>query len=309
MACYKPLTAWQQDDGSLTFAERGKHLVRELTLACGQCIGCRIQRVNDWTVRCLHEAQMVGLSSFLTLTYDEQHLPPRGDLHYPDFQDFMRKLRIHLNPRVKRGTPKPPRRKVRFFCGAEYGSEKGRPHFHALLFGYFPDDRVLCPPGKTDYPMWTSPTVERLWGKGRHDFGLVTPESAAYVAGYATKKITGPQAENHYERCDPVTGELYQVQPEFGRMSLRPGIGSTWLKKYGHTDVFAHDRIIINGTARKVPKYYNEQWKTVDPDRMEELELLRSITAQRFLENNTDARLAVREQCAKAKLQRKEQSL
>lgn len=243
---------------------------------------------------------MQGLSCFVTLTYDDDHLPPRGDLHYPDFQGFMKRLNRH---RAYQGD-----KNVRFFCGAEYGSEKGRPHFHALLFGFFPDDRVHYPTNQP-YPMWTSPTIERLWGKGRHNFGLVTPESAAYVAGYATKKITGAAAAEHYTRCDPLTGELYQVQPEFGRMSLKPAIGMTWLEKFGASDVYAHDSVIINGRARKVPRAYDKKWNTVDPDRMEELEFLRSVEAKRFLEHNTDARLAVRELCAKARLDRKENKL
>lgn len=299
MPCYRPLTAWQTDDGAITFAERGR-IRRELLLPCGQCIGCRVQRVNDWTIRCLHEAQMSGLSCFLTLTYDDNNIPPRGDLNYPDFQGFMKRLRRY---RAYRGQQSP-----RYFVGGEYGSKKGRPHYHALLFGFFPDDRVPYPT-ENEYPMWSSPTIEKLWGKGRHNFGLVTPESASYVAGYATKKITGAQAAEHYERCDPVTGELYQVTPEFGRMSLNPAIGSSWLEKYGRSDAYAHDQVIINGRKKKIPKAYDKKWKTVDPDRMEELEFLRSVHAKRFLEHNTDARLAVREHCAKARLQSKVQTL
>jgi len=300
MPCFRPLTAWQTDDGSILFAERGKSIRRELLLPCGQCIGCRTQRVTDWTVRCLHECQMAGLSCFVTLTYDEKHLPDRGNLHYPDFQGFMKRLRGHCE---YRGLKKP-----RFFCGAEYGSAKGRPHFHALLFGYFPSDRVPYPT-ENDYPMWTSPSIEKLWGKGRHNFGLVTPESAAYVAGYTVKKVTGKDAEEHYTRCDPFTGELYQVTPEFGRMSTVPPIGATWLKKFGHTDVYGHDCVVINGRKKKVPRAYDKQWKDVDPDRIEELEYLRSVKAKKYLEHNTDARLAVRELCAKARLATKETSL
>jgi len=90
MPCYHPLQAYQGEDGLVSFSElRRNKPVRSLQLACGQCVGCRLERSRQWAVRCMHEAQMHSENCFITLTYDAEHLPRFMSLRYRDFQLFM----------------------------------------------------------------------------------------------------------------------------------------------------------------------------------------------------------------------------
>ena len=135
-----------------------------------------------------------------------------------------------------------------FHCG-EYGDQTGRPHYHACLFGHAFPDREKWAVRKGN-PVWRSDELERLWPYGNSEIGSLTFESAAYVARYVTKKVTGRDADSHYERLDPSTGELVQIEPEFATMSRRPGIGSGWFEKFG-TDVFPSDEVVVNGHPSK----------------------------------------------------------
>jgi len=90
--CFHPVTAFQLDDLSIVFAERGS-VKRELTLRCGRCIGCKIDRSRQWGVRCVHESQMHESNVFVTLTYNDENMPIDCSLCYRDFQLFMKRLR------------------------------------------------------------------------------------------------------------------------------------------------------------------------------------------------------------------------
>ena len=131
MACYKPLTAYQCSDKSIIWREiPGADVVRTLSLPCGQCVGCRLERSRQWAVRCMHEAQMHTSNCFITLTYAPEHCPKDMSLHYEDFQLFMKRLR-------KRYTGKT----IRFYMAGEYGESFDRPHFHACIFGLDFEDK------------------------------------------------------------------------------------------------------------------------------------------------------------------------
>lgn len=90
MACFHPMVAYQCADGTVVFTERqNMPPVRTLTLPCGQCVGCRLERSRQWAVRCMNEAQMHKKNCFVTLTYKEAS----KSLRYRDFQLFMKRLR------------------------------------------------------------------------------------------------------------------------------------------------------------------------------------------------------------------------
>jgi hypothetical protein len=81
-------------------------------------------------------------------------------------------------------------------------------------------------------------------------------ESCAYVARYVTKKIKGKDAEKHYIRWDPLTGEGVPIEPEYATMSRKPGIGKTWFEKY-KADVYPHDYVVVNKHEIRPPRYYD----------------------------------------------------
>jgi len=233
----------------------------------------------------MHEKQMHEDSCMVTLTYDDDHLPDHGSLSLEDMTLFLKRLRKRSRFRY-------------FYCG-EYGEERKRPHYHALLFGIDFPDKVRCGTTKSGAEAWTSPELAAIWKGGSVQVGTITFESAAYVARYCVKKVTGSQAKTEYERVDPRTGEIVSVRPEFANMSRRPGIGARWIEKF-HSEVYPSDEVIVRGYAAKPPRYYDAYLKSVDADASEAVRRERSKA--RSYEHETADRLSVRAVCAEAKL-------
>jgi len=186
----------------------------------------------------MHEAQLHEHSVFVTLTYSDEHLGSFS-LVYSDFQKFMKRVRKKFGP-------------VRFYVAGEYGDGFQRPHFHCLLFGCWFPDREFHKDLPSGFRLYRSAQLEKLWPFGFSSIGDVTFESAAYVARYVMKKVTGKAAEQHYEFVDIGSGEVSQRVPEFNRMSLKPGIGAGWFKKFGN-EVFPNDYVVMNGVKMSPP--------------------------------------------------------
>lgn len=237
---------------------------------------------------------MHDFSSFVTLTYDDSNCPV--SLQYRDFQLFMKRLRKSFP-------------KARFYMCGEYGETTFRPHFHACLFGVFFRDRVIHSTAGP-IPLYRSALLERIWPFGFSTVGDVTFESAAYCARYVMKKVTGSRADEHYQRVSLSTGEIVSVTPEFCRMSLKPGIGATWLEKFS-ADVYGYDRdsVIVNGVRCKPPRYYDVKIKEANPELAEYLEFARYERSGRCVEDSTPERLAVREQVTTARVGNYKRSL
>jgi len=305
MSCYRPNKGYRKPNGQFTFKRKGSTGVHT-SVVCGKCIGCRLDNSRDWAVRSIHEAQTQEEngkeSCFLTLTYDNDHLPKNGSLNFKHFQNFMKLLRKEPNvPKIKY-----------FHCG-EYGDKTHRPHYHALLFGYnFPDKEYHCTrDGNTAY---ISSQLKRLWKHGLHEIGNLTFASAAYTARYILKKQYGEEADVHYNQVtelEPDTGEILQmehIQPEYTTMSN--GIGSDWYDKYAHTDVWVDDSIIVDpqdGTKpfyARVPRYYREKLKESNPDKYN---YFRAIRIAKALSNPQELlweRLETKEFCKTKQVER-----
>lgn len=116
--------------------------------------------------------------------------------------------------------------------------------------------------------------------------GNVTFESAAYVARYITKKITGDLAEKHYQGREP----------EYTTMSRCPGIGKKWFNEF-NSDVFPSDEIVLRGKIMRPPRFYDKQLEASDPVLYEKIKLDRKAQALQNAADNTDARLKVKETC------------
>lgn len=289
MPCYRPIKAFKSlergDDGryGITFNST-KALIEgsSLTLPCGSCLGCRLDRSREWAARCWHESQMHEQNAFLTLTFADEHLPPDYGLHIRTWQTFMKRLRKSIEPI-----------KARFFACGEYGEQTLRPHYHALIFGYqFPD--LVLYSIKRNVRLYTSKSLDKLWPYGLATIGNVTHQSAGYVARYVMKKVAGDDefARTYYTRQHPVTGKWHQVRREFCVQSRRPGIGSTWFEKY-KSDAFPSDFIVVNGKKMPVPKFYSNK---LEKEELEKYKRLRKLDARNRREDNTPERLKVREQ-------------
>jgi len=241
----------------------------------------------------MHEAQLHEEKSFITLTYNEENLPPGGTLNPEHFVLFMKRLRKSLCAK-----------KIRFYHCGEYGDELGRPHYHALIFGHsFPDKYQM--PGKTKSGelRFRSPSLDKLWGMGNCEVGNVTLKSAAYCTGYIMKKINGQMAERHYQKLDLSTGEIHVLHPEYCTMSRMPGIGKLWYEKF-KGDVFPHDYAVMSGIKSKVPTFYDKLLKKEDRDSYDDIKKNRKKKMQTrdVIRHSSPSRLAVRETVTKARI-------
>lgn len=287
--------------GGITFRRSEAFVdLPDAEVPCGGCIGCRLDRAQMWAVRCVHESQLHPLNCFITLTYSDTSLPPGGTLVREDFQKFMKRLRFYCAG-FKDAQNKPLR--ISFFACGEYGERTQRPHYHALIFGFDFPDKVPLPRGEGKEPLWRSPKLESLWGKGQVSIGALTPRSAAYTARYCLKKVTGEAAAEHYRRVDPKTGEVYQLLPEFALSSRNPAVGRRWIERYLQQTMH-HDNVIFNEKEVPLPSYYDKQIKRADPEALKRLKAQRVEQARepaRYA-NSRPPRLAVRAEVKAAAL-------
>jgi hypothetical protein len=186
----------------------------------------------------------------------------------------------------------------RFFHCGEYGSKNGRPHYHAIMFNLdFKDRRFFKE--RDGVQLDTSQDLEDLWGLGFCTVGDVTFESAAYVARYITKKVTGEAAADHYTWVDRETGEIHRRKPEYTTSSN--GIGRGWYEKYG-AEAFKHDSVVMRGKLVRPPRYYERLLEIDDPERFAAVKSARRATGRRRAGDNTPERLKAREACQNARL-------
>ena len=293
MPCVSPLKGWKDNEtGGLTFDRTNTK--EKMDVACGQCIGCRIDRRRHWSMRIVHESSLYeidGGNCFITLTYRDriecspeqwrngQHVPSDWSLHKAHFQKFMKRLRKSFEPQ-----------RIRYFVAGEYGRRcqhgidlecvacpvcnLGRPHYHACLFNCsFPDlEPYSSGPNGLRY---TSPMLEKIWGYGFVDVGELNFATAEYVAGYVLKKVTGIRADDHYfQYCED--GFPVWVTPEYCDMSRKPGLGRGWFDKY-QDDVFPSDEVPVvgRGVLKGVPRYYQEIYAEEHPLDFEEVKRAR----------------------------------
>lgn len=253
----------------------------ELTLPCGQCVGCRLARSKDWAMRCVHEASLYPDNCFITLTYNDDNLPPFGSLDKRHFQLFMKRLRFQYGS------------DIRFFHCGEYGDKFSRPHFHALLFNFdFEDKKHFRTVAGNK--LYTSASLSRLWPFGFSTIGSATVQSAGYVARYCLKKITGDAADDHYKFVDEDTGLIFTRSPEYTTMSRSPGIARGWIDLF-KSDVFPHDYVVLEGKKHKVPRYYDKLFEIEYPSDYKKIKDTRLDKALKHSSDQTTDRLLVRE--------------
>lgn len=267
------------------FQRQSGYVDMPVSVPCGQCIGCRLDKARDWAIRCMHEAKLHDDNCFITLTFDDVHLPENGSISKDDVQRFLKRLRFSIQPK-----------RVSYYAVGEYGEQTGRPHYHILLFGHdFPDKIPLQREGA--HTTYSSAVLRALWPYGNNMIGTITWQSAMYCCKYVTKKLYGDVTRIAF---DIDTGEWRPVEHEFALMSRNPALGKRYYKKHSG-DITAHDSIIIQGKALKPPKYYD---KLRAEDELIKAKGERVKAAKQHAANQTLDRLRVREKVAKAKLRR-----
>lgn len=299
--CYHPLLGIRDSAGQLT--KNGKHVVHIVShdffkegyesalkrsdvipIPCGKCVGCKLKYARSWANRCMLEASYHSQNWFITLTYDNEHLPysmPYLDfpgiptLRPKDFTDFIKRLRIHID----RNYPENCKCLFKYYMCGEYGDKKGRPHYHFLAFGLnlfdlVPDlEKTRC-----DKYQYISETLNKLWKHGRVRVSEVNWKTCSYVARYVMKKQVFPElSKEDKNRLIKETGFV----PPYVRMSN--GIG---LDYYNDNlfDIYSTDEINLStpdgGLNFKPPRYFDLKFEEEYPEQMELIRSERESSAR-----------------------------
>lgn len=290
MPCYHPLTAYDVTPKYFTCQEKRKIVFsianpdlklelkakgRELQLPCGQCVGCRLEYSRQWANRCMLELEHHDSAYFVTLTYDDAHVPKSWSLAPPtaafgytgevvapamtlrrrDFTLFMKQLRYRF-----------PNDNIRYFASGEYGTSTLRPHYHAIIFGLHLDDLEPYTKSSLGYQYFNSPSLSRCWidgatgeSKGYVVVGRVTWDTCAYTARYIMKKQKGPKSRDYYFQAG--------LEAEFSAMSRRPGIAAYYYQE--HPEIWRYDKINVctpdGGRQFTHPLYLRRMFELDEP--------------------------------------------
>jgi len=210
-----------------------KGRLEKVPVACGKCPPCKISRVNSWVFRLQQEGNRSQSSHFVTLTYDTDHIPITGNgfmtLSKRDIQLFFKRLR-KLTPNVK----------LKYYIAGEYGTQRGRPHYHAIVFN--------CP---------DTSLFNEAWQLGGVYIGTVSGDSIAYTMKYIDKS----NFKKKHERDDR--------QPEFSLMSK--GMGANYLTdevvRYHKSDIRRLYLTKLGNIRIALPRYYRQKIYSEDEQR------------------------------------------
>ena len=304
ISCFRPLYAYRDDlkgdikflSGSLAFSQwKNGNYPWKMLIPCGKCVGCRLDYASKWSMRCQLEASCWNDNYFITLTYDDEHLPVRkhkvvdketgevikdefvATLVPEHFTKFIKDLRRYYDYHFHH-------QNIRFFGCGEYGSKSWRPHYHIILFNCPILDLKEHTKNFRGDVLYTSELLSSIWKNGFVTVGECNYETCSYVARYTLKK----QGISQLEYDDR------GIEREFVRCSRMPAIGDTYFSK--HVDeIKLTDNIILphNGSPLvfKPPRYFE---KYLSDSEKEELHSNRMEMANLALSNelsNTDVDL------------------
>lgn len=216
---------------------------------CGRCGFCLANRQRDWTLKLDYEFRYAAWSWFITLTYDNKHLPHNLD-EYPlirkhfdekidketlkvlDLQKFIRSVRKSN----KKLTPL----QLRYYAAGEYGSQRGRPHYHIIFFNLHP--KIL------------NTRLMPAWKKGNIDVQMVQNSEA--VSNYVASYIVTAYAEQKRLNLRP-----------FSVMSKKPYLGYRYVinRREYHKKLNQPYIPLPGGKIQRLPrKFVNEIFDQAD---------------------------------------------
>ncbi len=202
-----------------------------LTVPCGKCFACQSNKRSFWTCRLYFEAISAISSIFVTLTYDDEHLPLKNGfptLNKRDCQLFLKRLRKQF-----------PNHHIKYFLCGEYGITTARPHYHAIIF-----DLPLC----GNFLEYYRIELLKIWSLGHITADKVNINRIGYVSKYILK--TQSEKEHYLE---------FEIQPPFLLSSRRPAIGAAIADKI--KDYLSPDNTTIHyhGYTFILPRYVKEK--------------------------------------------------
>ncbi|AXL15271.1 replication initiator protein [Microviridae sp.] len=256
------------------------------TETCPQTVNWKSQIFNYSLNACVRTLRQkyATTTAVSTAKNFQDHISTRYSLEKSDFQLFLKRLRKNTQA------------KIRYYHCGEYGEKFSRPHFHALLFGYVPED-LRFHSYENKLPVFTSAIISKAWrDQGFALVGSATFESAAYIARYILKKQNGKKATEHYTNDDGVC-----LNPEYTTMSLKPGIGAEYYEKY-KKEIYTTDSVVLKGQELPPPKFYSTKYEIENPEHYELIKQERQRKVARYAKDLTPERLGARERVQSARL-------
>lgn len=215
-----------------TFKQKLNDTYHMQQVPCGRCLECLKARVNSWFVRLNSQLSVAKTACFLTVTYEDNHLPfsPNGlvSLDYSDWQGFVKRLRFNQHGREK----VPAEERIKYFAVGEYGEKSDRPHYHAIMFNA---DREK---------------ILETWDKGHVHIGEVQPASIYYTLKYALKRA------GKIKKSDPWDDRVVE------KALMSKGLGLNYLSdemvQY-HKDDVSRPTTLLGNKKVGLPRYYREK--------------------------------------------------
>lgn len=221
---------------------------------CGYCEECRLNKAKDWNARCVMESKYHVQSMFITLTYDDVHVPYG---HYTD-DDGVIHQSMTLEERISTSFMKQLRnvtgiQGLKFIMSAEYGDKTFRPHYHFVVFGLTLPDLQWLKDDNLGKPVFVSKTLNDIWKKGFVQCSVLDGMAAAgYVARYTLKKAY--QSKEYY-------GSFGLIPPYF---RCSQGIGKRFYEDNGFKEVYYIST--DDGSIRvDCPRYFLKLFEKQDP--------------------------------------------
>lgn len=246
-------------------------------IPCGKCIACRLKRSREWADRCMLELPYHKKSYFVTLTYDDKHIP-FGDvvdengflthnysLKKSDLQKFFKRLRKNYKKDNH----------IKYYACGEYGSDEHthRPHYHAIIFGLELDDLEVYKQSRLGFNYYNSAFLNSCWPFGYVVIADVSWDTCAYTARYILKKQLGEKSDIY---------DILGIEPEFNAMSLKPAIGIDYFNE-NKDKIYETDSIHIStpkgGRRIKPPKYFDSLLEKDNAALLEEIKSVRQESA------------------------------
>lgn len=221
-----------------------------VTIPCGWCINCRIDKRNQWENRCLYEQKKHTTSTFLTLTYDNIGIIPnlvkdrennlRSTLNYDDLSRFIQRLR----KKIKYDNPKNDNILIQhdfsYIAVGEYGGNGqlfDRCHFHILFFGL-------------DFSLHK--LYQEEWGKGFVYSLPLLNGGIRYVLKYMDKQINGSDAKDIYDYNNIKRPKMI-TSKSFGSELFLSDKNYNFAKKHNWCYLGKNNKLI------PYPKYYKDK--------------------------------------------------
>ena len=215
MRCPSPIT--------VKVIDKLTRLPRWQEVPCGKCVICQLKRLDDWTFRILAEKESAVNAYFVTLTYNDEHLPEF--VNKRDIQLFFKRLR----KACRSGG-------LKYFITSEYGETNNRPHYHAIIFNVFPKN--------IKYYLRMNDLFEKVWQNGyTYTVSDVNESSIRYVVKYILK-------ENIDE--DKKSSLFYTMSKNLGINFLKNGRKNNIRNRFDSNVNFA-------GRKWHLPRYYKEK--------------------------------------------------